>query len=65
VQGVLIQEKARTKAERIGRVIVVEVQRQLSQPAGTFGAHRGARLKFCPIQKPRVNIHQHEKHDVI
>jgi len=35
------QRKAQTKAERIGFVIVVDVRRQSSQPAGTFGAHRG------------------------
>jgi len=42
---VLDRRRVRTKAGIFGCGIVVGAQRESSQPAGTFGAHRGARSK--------------------
>jgi len=51
------------KAETIGRVIVVDVRRQSSQPTGTFGAHRGARFKTLSHSQEQEKINQDEKHE--
>ena len=44
-------------------MIVVDVQRQSSQLAGTFGAHRGARFKILSHSQELRKIHQDEKYE--